>query len=113
MKSIFLFVAIAIASAACAADVVFEWDYVAGEQVPSGFELRISQTSGGAPARVQDCPGSATRQCTVAVDKGNWFATCYAYAVDDAGKRYSGPSNEVAFQIVGNPNTPVKVRIKK
>jgi hypothetical protein len=115
MKRLLLIVTLMLfACSALAADVTFAWDYTDGASAATGFELRISASSMGVPIVTQDCPGAATRECKVlSVAKGKYYATAYAYAVDDVGKQYSGPSNEVVFQITGNPNSPINLRIKK
>jgi hypothetical protein len=114
MKPLFLILMMLLAVPVIAADVTFEWDYVQGLTPATGFEMRLSSSAGGAAIITQDCPSGTVFTCTVPVaTKGTYYARCYAYAVDDVGKQYSGPSNEVVFQITGNPNSPINLRIKK
>lgn len=103
-----------LAVPAIAADVNFAWDYTDGTSPATGFEMRLSTVAGGAAVMTQDCPRTTLFECKVpAVAKGKWYARCYAYATDDVGKQYSLPSNELVFQITGNPNDPINLRIKK
>jgi hypothetical protein len=115
MKRLLLVISLLCFATSCySADVKFAWDYTQGADSATGFELRLSSVAGGATVMTQDCPSVVLLECTIpAIAKGNWFATVRAYNVDSVTKNYSGPSNEVAFQITGNPNDPTNIRIKK
>jgi hypothetical protein len=115
MKRILLLMAVAL-SFACslpAADVQFAFDYSA--TMPSGFELRLAATSGGAAIRTIDCGPAAGKTCVApGVTAGTFYATLFAYNVSSPsslGKEYSGASNEVSFIIAAVPPNPTSTRI--
>jgi hypothetical protein len=115
MKKLLFVIPILFFFVACsqAADVKFGWDYINGPEIAEGFELRLSNVTNGPAVMTQNCPNLILYECTVpSVAKGNWFATVRAYTSDVAGKNYSGPSNEVSFQVKGNPANPTNIRIK-
>jgi hypothetical protein len=116
MKRLFtvaIFILLLSTVACFSADVRFAWDYSNGPDPADGFELRLSNVTGGAAVMTQNCPSLVLYECTVpAVTKGSWYATVRAYTTDVAGKNYSGPSSEVSFQVKGNPANPTNIRIK-
>jgi hypothetical protein len=115
MKRILLLLGIILACACYlqAADVQFAFDYTA--TMPTGFELRLATTSGGAAVRTIDCGVSTGKTCAApGVTAGTYYATLYAYNIStpsSLGKEYSGASNEVSFIIAAVPPSPTSTRI--
>jgi hypothetical protein len=115
MKRILLLMAVVFAFACSlqAADVQFAFDYTG--TMPSGFELRLAATSGGAAIRTIDCGPAAGKTCVApGITAGTYYATLYAYNVStpsSLGKEYSGASNEVSLVIAAIPPSPTSTRI--
>lgn len=115
MKRILLLMAVALGFACSlqAADVQFAFDWTG--TMPSGFELRLAPTSGGAAVRTIDCGPAAGKTCIApGVTAGTFYATLFAYNVSSPsslGKEYSGASNEVSFIIAAVPPNPTSTRI--
>jgi hypothetical protein len=96
-----------------AADVQFAFDYAG--TMPTGFELRLATTSGGAVVRTIDCGAAVGKTCIApGITAGTYYATLYAYNIStpsSLGKEYSGASNEVSLVIAAIPPSPTSTRI--